>query len=242
MASLAHVQTVLLGLGIGTLIVLLAIWWQQQTFRWPLIVIICLLLAPALSWWSTRVFQVPDYRAGCDGLCPGFRGAPVSVFGSETAGGKFLPGMFALNSLIYLALLLGWGGICYALLARIEGAGQMLSGHRTLIGLTLLLLPFALAPLYLPAPGAHARGDPLRIAINAEREVFMYDNQSPAPVLRSVLEDVRPRRDGTPGMRVCLRAYTFFYISTGHIYLDMAPEGVHSTGGGVLPVAKSCWD
>ncbi len=111
-----------------------------------------------------------------------------------------------------------------------------------LVEVVLLALPFALAPLYVPPAEAHVRGDPQRIAINAQREIYMYDRLAPAPVLRAGLEDVRPRLDGSPGMRVCLRAYSYFYMPVGHMYLDMAPEGVHSTGGGVLPGDKSCWD
>ena len=85
------------------------------------------------------------------------------------------------------------------------------------------------------------RGDPQRVAINARREVFMYDELAPMPVLRVGLEDVRPRKDGQPGMRVCWRTYTLFYLPVGFMYMDMAPEGVHSTRGGVLPRNASCW-
>ncbi len=111
-----------------------------------------------------------------------------------------------------------------------------------LFGLALFVGPFLLAPLYLPPPEAHVRGDPQRIAINARREVFMYDEFASLPVLRVGLEDVRPRGDGQSGMRVCLTTYTFFYMPTGHMYLDMTPEGVHSNNGGVLPHAASCWE
>src|SRR5271157_4945261 len=95
------------GLGAVVAAVLLVIWWRQQTFRWPLVVASCILAAPALSWWSGSSFQVADYRAGCDGLCPGFQGAPFAFFKSDVAGGAFLPGLFLLNSLIYLTALLG---------------------------------------------------------------------------------------------------------------------------------------
>ena len=70
----------------------------------------------------------------------------------------------------------------------------------------------------------------------------MYDQLAPMPLLRVGLEDVRPRRDGQPGMRVCLSTYTLFYLPIGHMYLDMAPEGIHSTGGGVPSRQESCWD
>jgi hypothetical protein len=99
----------------------------------------------------------------------------------------------------------------------------------------------AISPLVLPPPEAHVRGDSQRISINARREVYLYDDQAPAPVLRVGLADVRPRRDGNPGMRVCLRVYTLFYLPIGHMFLDMTPEGVHSTTGGMLPLERSCW-
>jgi hypothetical protein len=107
--------------------------------------------------------------------------------------------------------------------------------------IVLTVGPLALSPLFLPAPQAQARGDPLRIAINAQREVYMYDQDADAAVLRVGLEDVRPRTDGQQGMRVCLRAYTFFYLPAGYLYLDMTPEGVHSNAGGALPNGASCW-
>ncbi|HEX9118304.1 MAG TPA: hypothetical protein VGA61_19725 [Anaerolineae bacterium] len=242
MISLALWQSVLAGMVIAVAAVLLLIWWGQQTFRWPLIAAISLLAAPGFSWWSARTFQIPDYRAGCDALCPGFRGAPVPVFAGETAGGQFSATGFALNSLVYLVLLLAWGAILYALLARGERLRGLSGGSRLLVALVSLAAPFVLAPIYLPPPEAHVRGDPQRVAINAQREVYLYDNQAGAPVLRVGLEDVRPRHDGSPGMRVCLRAYTFFYLPIGHMYLDMAPEGVHSTGGGMLSEDQSCWN
>jgi hypothetical protein len=233
---------VLAGLLGAVIAVLLTIWWGQQTYRWPLVAGLALLAAPGLSWWSARVFHIPDYRAGCDGLCPGFRGAPLPVFGSETAGAVFSPAMFVLNSLIYLVLLLAWSALLYALLVRGEHFNRVTGSGRRLGGVLLLIAPFALAPVYLPPPEASVRGDNQRVAINAEREVYLYGNQGSAPVLRVGLEDVRPRNDDSPGMRVCLRTYTFFYLPTGRMYLDMAPEGVHSTGGGVLQEDSSCWE
>jgi hypothetical protein len=70
----------------------------------------------------------------------------------------------------------------------------------------------------------------------------MYDQLSSWPVLRVALEDVRPRPDDEPGMRVCYRTFTVFYLPTGHMYMDMTPEGVHSNNGGVRPLTESCWE
>jgi hypothetical protein len=249
MAGLESWQAALLGAAITACVVLLAIWWRQQTRRWGLVLVACVAAALLLSGWSGFAFHVADYRAGCDGLCPGYRGAPIPTFRGETAGGVFLPGMFLVNAMVYLLLLLGWSALVQAVLVRVEYSRSSSKGYsvggawrRTLLGTILIVIPLALAPLYLPPPQAHVRGDPQRIAINAQREVYMYDQLASAPLLRVGLEDVRPRRDGQPGMRVCLSTYTLFYLPVGHMYLDMAPEGVHSTGGGVLPLQETCWD
>jgi hypothetical protein len=221
--------------------ILLAVWWRQQTFRWALVVALCLLLAPLLSWWSGSAFRVEPYRAGCDALCIGRAGAPIATARIDGEGETFLPLGFAVNSLLYLALLLAWSAVVRSIAIR---AGEV-SRHAFLIQAALVVVlvavPLALAPLFLPVPHAQARGDPLRIAINAQRELYMYDQDAASPVLRVGLEDVRPRADGEQGMRVCLRAYTFFYLPAGYLYLDMTPEGVHSNTGGALPNGASCW-
>ena len=69
----------------------------------------------------------------------------------------------------------------------------------------------------------------------------MYDDDARLPVVRLALEDVRPRLDDQPGLRVCLRIYSYFYVPIGFMYLDMTPEGVHSNNGGTEPRTGSCW-
>jgi hypothetical protein len=240
MFDLTAWQVALLGLALAVAGLLLAIWWRQQTYRWIIVVVICLALAPLLSWWSGMVFQVADYRAGCDGLCPGYGGAPIPFSRGETAGGEFLRGRFLVNSLAYVVILLGW---CLVLRVVLVSLAET-RGHavRQVIGfLALLVIPLAVTPWVLPPPEAHVRGDSQRIAINAQREVYLYDGQAEAPVLRAGLADVRPRGDGQPGMRVCLRIYTLFYLPIGYMFLDMTPEGVHSNAGGVLSLEQTCW-
>ena len=232
----------LLGLVLIAAAVLLVVWWRQQSYRWPLILAGAVAAALALSWWSGEVFDVADYRAGCDGLCSGFRGAPVPTYSGAAAGGVFLPGGFLLNSLVYLVLILGWAALLHALVSGAQGGSRGSAFAVVLIALMLTVGPLLLSPLFLPPPEARARSDPQRIAINARREVYLYDQLAPLPVLRVGLEDVRPRPDNQPGMRVCLSAYTFFYMPVGHLYLDMTPEGVHSNGGGMLPRPASCWE
>lgn len=220
---------------------LLAVWWRQQTFRWPLALALCLLLAPALSYWSGQVFRVEPYRAGCDALCAGHAGAPIATMRIDGEGDRLLPVGFALNSLIFLVVALGWSAIVRTFVTR---AGELRRNSllaQIALGLALGIAPLALSPLFLPPPQAQPRGDPQRIAINAQREIYMYDSESQAPVMRVGLEDVRPRYDGQEGMRVCFRTYTFFYLPAGYLYLDMTGEGVHSNAGGALPPGASCW-
>ena len=80
MIALATWQAVILGLLLAAAAALLVVWWRQQSARWAVVLVSCLLAAVALSWWSGQAFRVSDYRAGCDGLCPGFRGAPIATF------------------------------------------------------------------------------------------------------------------------------------------------------------------
>ena len=231
-----------LGVVLSTAAVLLVVWWRQQSYRWPLVLVASLAVALALSVWSGVAFDVADYRAGCDGLCPGFRGAPIPIHSGAAAGGAFLPGGFLLNSLVYLVLILGWAALLRALLSGVQGGSRGSELAVALIVLMLIVGPLLLSPLLLPPPEARARSDLRRIAINARREVYLYDQLASLPVLRVGLEDVRPRPDHQQGMRVCLTAYTFFYVPVGHLYLDMTPEGVHSDGGGMLPRLASCWE
>jgi len=232
----------LLGLVLIVAAVLLVVWWRQQSYRWPLVLVASLATALALSVWSGVAFDVADYRAGCDGLCPGFRGAPIPTYGGAAAGGVFLPGGFLLNSLVYLVLILGWAALLRALVSGAQGSSRGSALAVALIVLALVVGPLLLSPLLLPPPEARARSDLRRVAINARREVYLYDQLASLPVLRVGLEDVRPRPDHQPGMRVCLSAYTLFYVPVGHLYLDMTPEGVHSDGGGMLPRSASCWE
>ncbi len=191
-----------LGVVLSTAAVLLVVWWRQQSYRWPLVLVASLAVALALSVWSGVAFDVADYRAGCDGLCPGFRGAPIPIHSGAAAGGAFLPGGFLLNSLVYLVLILGWAALLRALLSGVQGGSRGSELAVALIVLMLIVGPLLLSPLLLPPPEARARSDLRRIAINARREVYLYDQLASLPVLRVGLEDVRPRPDHQQGMRV----------------------------------------
>jgi hypothetical protein len=232
---------ILVGMGLIVVAVFLTIWWKQHTFQWTMVLTICLIVAPLLSWWSGEVFVIEPYRAGCDALCVGYRGAPIATYRISGEGAAFSRVGFAVNSLVYLVLALSWSAVLHAVLAR---SGELRHNSllvQALLWLVLVVGPLALSPLFLPPPQAKVRGDPQRIAINAQREVYLYDQEAEAPVLQVGLQDVRPRSDGQEGMRVCLRAYTFFYLPAGNMFLDMTPEGVHSNAGGVLPNEVPCW-
>ena len=150
MTRLESWQAALLGVVIAALVVLLTIWWRQQTRRWGLVLMACVSSALLLSAWSGLAFQVADYRAGCDGICPGYRGAPIPTFQGETAGGSFLPGMFLVNALVYLMLLLGWSALVRAVLVRLEYSRNESNDYsvggawgRVLIGAILIVIPLA---------------------------------------------------------------------------------------------------
>ena len=232
---------ILAGIGLIVVAVFLTIWWKQHTFQWITVLTACLIVAPLLSWWSGEVFVIEPYRAGCDALCVGYRGAPIATYRISGEGAAFSRVGFAVNSLVYLVLALSWSAVVHAVLVRSGELWHNALLVQALLGLVLVVGPLALSPLFLPPPQAKVRGDPQRIAINAQREVYLYDQEAEAPVLQVGLQDVRPRSDGQEGMRVCLRAYTFFYLPAGNMFLDMTPEGVHSNAGGVLPNEVPCW-
>ncbi len=244
MIALALWQAILLGLVLLAAATLLAVWWRQQSYQWLAVLAVGVVAAVALSWWSSLAFRVADYRAGCDGLCPGYRGAPFAIFRGAAAGNTFRLDGFLLDILTYFLLLLTWAAVVRAVLRlpNTQADTRRSLVAQLLLAAVLFILPLALAPWWLPPPEAHVRGDPQRISINGRREVYLYNQLARFPVLRVGLEDVRPRPDGQLGMRVCLTAYTFFYMPINHLYLDMTLEGVHSNHGGVLPLASSCWE
>ena len=104
MIALAFWQMVLLGVTLLGLATLLVVWWRQQSLRWASVLAVGIISAVALSWWAGIAFKIPDYRAGCDGLCPGYRGAPFPIFRGEAAGGAFRVDGFLLNVLTYFLL------------------------------------------------------------------------------------------------------------------------------------------
>ncbi len=53
---------ILVGMGLIVVAVFLTIWWKQHTFQWTMVLTICLIVAPLLSWWSGEVFVIEPYR------------------------------------------------------------------------------------------------------------------------------------------------------------------------------------
>ena len=110
-----------LGLVLIVAAVLLVVWWRQQSYRWPLVLAGAVAAALALSWWSGVAFNVADYRAGCDGLCPGFAARPSRFTAASQREEHSCRGASLLNSLVYLVPILGWAALVRALVNGGQG-------------------------------------------------------------------------------------------------------------------------
>ena len=78
-AYFADWQDVIVAFLAMLVIVLLLVWWRQQTRHWLRIAEGTFLAALVLNIISTFLFQVPPHQVGCDGLCPGRAGYPLRV-------------------------------------------------------------------------------------------------------------------------------------------------------------------
>ncbi len=235
--SLATVLGIVLYL---LLTVLVLVWWLRRGrrgFDWTLIVAP---LAFALSYLSSILFRVPDYQAGCDGRCPGWWGAPFPTHLSDGADAFTLNplGFIANAALLYTVILILSAGI--VLLA--EQLKWPERSRRWRIGFVLIvvILPLALLPTLLPLREPDLSSPQQRYAINAKRAWRWQLQSRRFNDRRLIIEDVRLHPDGERH-RVCLRAYTWFYIPYDKVYVDLEPAGVRATGGGAIPLSDSCW-
>ena len=82
-------QVAALGVVLIAAAVLLVIWWRQQSYRWALVLVLCLLLAPAMSFWSSVAFEVAEpiatlFREARErhiGVVPAVRGSEPTTSG-----------------------------------------------------------------------------------------------------------------------------------------------------------------
>lgn len=220
--------------------ILVVVWWLRygrRGFDWILIVAP---LAFVFSYLSSIIFRVPDYQAGCNGRCPGWWGAPFSTHVSDGTGAFTLNpvGFIANAALFYTVILITSAGIVL-LTDQLKWSERSLRWRFGFV-LVVVILPLALLPTLLPIREPDLSSSELRYAINAKRAWRWQLQSRRFNDRRLVVEDVRLHPDGER-RRVCLRAYTWFYIPYDKIYVDLEPAGVLATGGGVIPLSDSCW-
>ena len=237
MPSLAVVSGVLLYLLITVLAV---VWWFRSGRRGLDWILIAAPLAFGLSYLSSILFRSPDYQASCDGWCPGWWGAPFPTHVSDGVGSvQFNPvGFIANAALFFTIVLVVSAGIAW--LAKQLKWSEKRRRWRIGFALLVVILPLALLPTLLPLREPDLSGPEQRYAINAKRAWRWQLQFRRFNDRRLVVEDVRLHPDGERH-RVCLRAYTWFYIPHDRIYIDLEPAGVLATGGGVIPLSDSCW-
>lgn len=228
------------GLVVVVVAVLSAVWWVRRSRRGIDWVIAALPLAAILSYLSSILFHVPDYQAGCPGGCPGWWGYPIATYISNAVGeAEFDPIGFLLSLGFYYAFLL-FVSVLVAWLANFLHWEERRLRWKVGFVLLVVVLPLALAPSYLPPPELRLSGPSQRLAINAARAWRWQLLARRLTDRRLAVEDVRLHPDGER-QRVCFRAYTWFFIPSHRVYIDLEPAGVRATAGGSIPLSASCW-
>lgn len=221
-------------------IVLAVVWWAQRGRRARIWLLLSVPLAFALSYLSGFLFQVPASQVDCPSLCPGWRGHPVPIARQDVLGDfHFDPRGFVLNSLSYQAFLL-LGSLVEVRLAELAGWPRRSRRWRVGYVVLVVVIPLALAPLWLLPPQPPLSPSAQRLAINAARDWRWQLQGRRLTDYRLAVEDVRHHPDGSR-WRVCFRVYSWFYWPRARLYIDLEPAGVRATGGGLIPLTASCW-
>jgi len=236
----------------GTLsIVLIIIWWRQQTRHWFRIVILTFLIAFLLSFASIYLFEVPPFYAGCPQGCMGWRGYPLPVARISQAGQTQIGLIdFGLNLLLLWLLVL-----IASLIGRLLGTAFRWENRgirsRSLFVVVLFVAPWALLPRYLEPPQPATTGEELRLVNNARRAAETTYRTTGFWVQRLALEDVRqlspnPLSESAPdpvGVRsqVCLRGYTYFYVPWRRYLVSLEPTGRTALDWVEVPLEDACW-
>ncbi|MCB0044690.1 MAG: hypothetical protein KDD92_04610 [Caldilineaceae bacterium] len=251
-ANFADWLDLLLG-GAGLLLItLLIIWWRQQTPRWFRIVAGGLLFALLLSIASIELFVLPPHLAGCPAGCPGQSGYPLPVARITLAGVREIaPVDFLLNWLLLWLVTLG-GMLVVTLLARGFQWWKRSNRTRALFLLTVVVIPWALLPRFLPLPQAVTGGEELRLANNARRSAeFTYRITGPW-VQRLAIEDVRvlsgdeeaaalAGQEQVTISQVCLRGYTYFLIPWRRYRITLDATGTTALTMNDVGLQGTCW-
>lgn len=233
------------------LLVLLIIWWSQQTRHWFRVVIGAFLLALLLAIGSYYMFIVPVHEAGCAERCAGWRGYPLPFARIEVDGTDNVAALDFLLNLLMLWLL--WLGA--ALVWFLAGTGfqwwRRSWRARLLFILVLVVLPWALLPRILNPPQPLPDGEDLRLAVNARRSAEFTYRITGLWVQRLALEDIQyaqPDDEVAPPMRqildnqVCLRGYTYFYLPWRRYRIALDASGVTALSLTEVPLEGSCWE
>ena len=220
-------------------IILLIVWWLLWTphgWEW---VALLLFAAAGIAHLSSRIFQVPPYQVGCQGLCPGWMGYPHPSYHIEAGGViRFDSISFVRNTFFYYAILLGLGALLVWLARQLRITSR--PWPQRIIFILVIILFLATLPMWVPPPQPLISGPEKRIVINAARDWSWQLHMRGFMERRLAVEDVRfLPADGH--YRVCFRTYTWFYIPYNHVYLDMEPEGVRALSGTKIPLSESCW-
>ncbi len=239
----------LAGFGV-VLLLLLGIWWRQQTRYWFRIMAGTFLAALLLCIGSYYMFVTPPYYAGCPLGCPGRRGYPLPFARMDMAGGSQVAFLDFMLNLLMLWLL--WLGA--SLVWRLLGLGFQWWSRSWRAKLVFIvftaILPWALLPRVLDPPQPHPDGEDLRLAVNAQRSAEYTYRITGAWVQRLALEDIRhtaleaggelPFGEGSV-TEVCLRGYTYFYVPWRRYRITLDPGGVTALSLHELSLEGSCW-
>jgi hypothetical protein len=233
------------------LIVLLSIWWSQQTRQWLRVVVASLFVAMLMNTASLYLFESPPHQVGCPDGCTGYRGFPLPI-ALITLDGQTLiaPLDFALN-LLLLWLLWLTASVAWMIFARLFRWGERSLRWRVLFIFFAVVAPWSLLPRLLDPPQPSVSGEDLRIAINGQRAAEFTYRVTGAWVLRLALEDIRrpaPTEQNlddfssAPSLnQVCLRGYTYFYIPWRRYRIDLDATGVTPIALQELLLSQPCW-
>jgi len=235
--TLAAILTLLLQI---LVILLLLVWWARWTPRGLAWAAFALLAAAGLSYLSSLLFHVPPYQAGCDGVCPGWRGYPLPTHHVLAENRVIFDGAsFVRNAFFYYAVFLAYSAIVAWLIRYFRMTERGWS--RWLLFILAVIIPLASPPLWLPPPQPAVSVADLRLVNNAARDWRWQLHLRGGMDRRLALEDIRPAPDGQ-GQRVCFRIYTWFYLPYQRAYIDLDEAGLRARDGREIPLTQSCWE
>ncbi|MEZ4868848.1 MAG: hypothetical protein R3C14_46415 [Caldilineaceae bacterium] len=231
-------------------ILLILIWWRQQTRHWFRVLMITLLFALLMSIASYYLFVTPIHYANCPQGCAGWRGYPRPIAHIALDGVTHLGVIdFALNVLLlwllWLVTLLLWRIASVALQWERQPRNV-----RVLLLVLVFFLPWAWLPRILNPPQPTLTGENQRLAINALRAAEFTYRITGFWVQRLAVEDVKQLEPAAEtnlesvnrvGSQVCLRGYTYFFFPWRRYRIDLDGIGRTALKLTELPLDEACW-